>query len=53
MPHGIEIRLIETVCVASYSHQTRGEIRVLKGVAPSIVALGGGEGRGVLRRPAL
>ena len=44
----LDIRLIETVCVASYSHQTRGEIRVLKGVAPSIVALGGGEGRGVL-----
>jgi xanthine phosphoribosyltransferase len=44
----LDIRLIETVCVASYSHQTQGEIRVLKGVAPSIMALGGGEGRGVL-----
>jgi xanthine phosphoribosyltransferase len=44
----LDIRLIETVCVASYSHQTQGELRVLKGVAPSIVALGGGEGKGVL-----
>jgi xanthine phosphoribosyltransferase len=44
----LDIRLIETVCVASYSHQTQGEIRVLKGVAPSILAIGGGEGSGVL-----
>src|SRR5581483_11254554 len=42
------IRMIETVCVASYDHTTQGEVRLLKGVAPSIVALGGGEGMGVL-----
>jgi xanthine phosphoribosyltransferase len=42
------IRLIETVCVASYSHVTQGELKVLKDVAASIVALGGGEGKGVL-----
>jgi xanthine phosphoribosyltransferase len=42
------IRMIETVCVASYSHTRQGELKVLKGVAPSIVALGGGEGRGVV-----
>ena len=44
----LDIRLIETVCVASYSHQTQGELQVLKDVAPGIVALGGGEGKGVL-----
>jgi xanthine phosphoribosyltransferase len=42
------IRLIETVNIASYDHTTQGELKVLKGVAPDIVALGGGEGAGVL-----
>ena len=42
------IRVIETVCVASYNHVSQGELRMLKGVADSIVALGGGGGQGVL-----
>jgi xanthine phosphoribosyltransferase len=42
------IRLIETVCVASYDHTSQGELKVLKGVAAPIVAGGGGEGAGVL-----
>lgn len=42
------IRLIETVCIASYTHQTQGDLTVLKDVAPAIVASGGGEGKGVL-----
>jgi xanthine phosphoribosyltransferase len=42
------IRQIETVCAASYSHMSQGEIRILKGVAQSIVDIGGGEGAGVL-----
>jgi xanthine phosphoribosyltransferase len=42
------IRLIETVCVVSYSHVTQGDVRLLKPPSPEIVALGGGEGRGVL-----
>src|ERR1700733_1107747 len=42
------VRLIETVCVASYSHTSQGELKVLKDVAPAIVALGGGKGLGVL-----
>ncbi len=42
------IRVIETVCVSSYDHITQGELKVLKDIAPKIVALGGGEGRGVL-----
>src|SRR5271165_3501158 len=42
------IRLIETVCVSSYSHTSQGELTVLKDVAASVVATGGGEGKGVL-----
>jgi len=42
------IRLIETVCVSSYEHTRQGELRVLKDVAATIVAEGGGEGAGVL-----
>jgi xanthine phosphoribosyltransferase len=42
------IRLIETVCVASYSHTAQGELSVLKTVADAISALGGGQGQGVL-----
>jgi xanthine phosphoribosyltransferase len=36
------IRVIETVCVASYNHVSQGELRLLKGVAESVKALGGG-----------
>src|SRR6201984_3119843 len=42
------IRLIETVCVASYNHITQGELKVLKDVAKSIVSIGGGRGKGGL-----
>jgi xanthine phosphoribosyltransferase len=42
------IRVIETVCVASYDHIAQGELRVLKSVAADIAALGGGRGKGVL-----
>jgi len=42
------IRVIETVCVTSYDHVTQGELRVLKTVAPDIVAVGGGRGKAVL-----
>src|SRR5207247_984173 len=42
------IRLIETVCVASYNYTSQGELKVLKDVARSIVAVGGGGGKGVL-----
>jgi xanthine phosphoribosyltransferase len=44
----LEIRLIETVCVASYhEYQVRGAGTV-KDVAKSIVSIGGGRGKGVL-----
>jgi xanthine phosphoribosyltransferase len=42
------VRVIETVCVASYNHVSQGELRMLKAVADSIIALGGGGGHGVL-----
>src|SRR3954471_10271957 len=42
------IRVIETVCVSSYDHITQGELKLLKGVAQDIAALGGGRGKGVL-----
>lgn len=45
----LDLRLIETVCVLSYRDETRhGEIKVLKGVAASIAAIGNGRGKGVL-----
>jgi xanthine phosphoribosyltransferase len=42
------IRVIDTVCVASYSHQTQGDLKVLKTVAEDVKALGGGRGEGTL-----
>ncbi len=42
----LDIRVIETVCVASYDHIDQGELRVLKTVAESVGA--GDQGRGVL-----
>jgi xanthine phosphoribosyltransferase len=42
------IKLIETVCVTSYTGTNQGELTVLKDVAAAIVARGGGEGAGVL-----
>ena len=45
----LEMRLIETVCVASYHDYTnQGQLQVLKDVAPSIKALSDGRGKGVL-----
>jgi xanthine phosphoribosyltransferase len=42
------IRLIETVCIASYSHTSQAELKILKTVADAIRALAGGMGQGVL-----
>lgn len=41
------IRVIETVCVTSYDHMTRGPAKLLKGASPPIAALAG-EGSAVL-----
>jgi len=42
------IRVIETVCVASYDHIAQGELRMLKAVADHVIAIAGGGGQGVL-----
>jgi xanthine phosphoribosyltransferase len=45
----LDVRLIETVCVVSrYDYKNQGELKVLKGVAQSVSAIGGGEGDRVL-----
>ncbi len=45
----LDIRVIETVCVASYrDDRSRGALDVLKGVAQSVSGVGGGEGARVL-----
>jgi len=45
----LDLRVVETVCVASYQDETRqGELQVLKTVAPSVLAIGNGKGKGVL-----
>lgn len=45
----LEVRLIETVCVASYhDYKSQGALSVLKGIAPSVAGLGAGDGGGVL-----
>ena len=44
----LELRLIETVCVASYDYQAQSGLQVLKTIAPSVQRIGNGRGRGVL-----
>ena len=44
----LNVRLIETVCVASYQdYQNQGELKVLKGIAPEVAAMRK-QGKGVL-----
>src|SRR5262245_66323198 len=38
------IRLIETVCVESYSPQTPGDLRLVRGVSADLVRIGGRAG---------
>jgi xanthine phosphoribosyltransferase len=45
----LDIRVIETVCVASYhDYRNQGELQVLKAIAKEVVDIGGGAGAGVL-----
>jgi xanthine phosphoribosyltransferase len=45
----LDVRVIETVCVASYqTTRVQGELRLLKGIADAVVNIDGGEGKGVL-----
>ena len=38
----LDVRLIETICVASYDHVHQGALRLLKGVAADVTAMAGG-----------
>ena len=41
----LDIRMIETVCIASYhDYNKQGGLKVLKGVSPEVVKLGDGKG---------
>ena len=42
------VRIIDTVCVASYDHNKQGDLKVLKGISADTAALGGGTGKGLL-----
>ena len=45
----LEVRVIETVCVASYhDYKTQGETAVLKAIAPEVVGAAGAGGEGIL-----
>jgi xanthine phosphoribosyltransferase len=44
----LNVRLIESVCISSYeNYQNEGELRLIKGVAPEVIALAA-QGKGVL-----
>ena len=46
---GIGIRVIDTLCVSSYSHTSQvSEPQVLKGISDAVARLGGGTGKGLL-----
>jgi xanthine phosphoribosyltransferase len=42
------VRMIDTVCVVSYDHQSQGDLRLLKGPSEQTMQLGGGTGKGLL-----
>ena len=42
------VRVIDTVCIASYDHTKQGDLRVLKGISADTAKLGGGTGKGLL-----
>lgn len=45
----LDIRLIETICVASYhEYSSQGEIKVMKGVSDELIAKTGAGGKGIL-----
>jgi xanthine phosphoribosyltransferase len=44
----LNVRVIDTVCVVSYDHQTQGQLQVLKSVSEETQRLGGGTGKGIL-----
>ena len=42
------LRIIDTVCIASYDHDKQGDLQVLKGISEQTAKLGGGTGKGLL-----
>lgn len=44
----IGMRVIDTLCMASYAHTTQGEMQILKGLSDSVKQLGGADGAGLL-----
>jgi len=42
------VRIIDTVCIASYDHTKQGDLKVLKGISADTAKLGGGTGKGLL-----
>jgi xanthine phosphoribosyltransferase len=44
----LELRVIETVSIASYDHTRQGDLRVLKPIGPAVLDLGKGRGSGIL-----
>ena len=42
------VRVIDTVCIASYDHTKQGELNVLKHVSADTARLGSGTGKGLL-----
>ena len=42
------VRVIDTVCIASYDHDKQGDLKVLKGISAETAKLGGGTGKGLL-----
>ena len=42
------VRVIDTVCIASYDHDKQGDLKVLKGISAETAKLGSGTGKGLL-----
>ena len=42
------VRVIDTVCIASYDHTNQSKLTVLKGISDATAQLGGGTGKGLL-----
>ncbi|GAB1715703.1 MAG: Xanthine-guanine phosphoribosyltransferase [Nitrobacter sp.] len=42
------VRVIDTVCIASYDHTNQSKLMVLKGISDATAQLGGGTGKGLL-----
>src|SRR6185312_16044858 len=39
------VRVIDTVCIASYDHTRKSDLKVLKGISDATAKLGGGTGK--------